>query len=91
VKVDFFAVRCYDSGRFLPAMLQGVEAKVGQFGGLGVAENAKDTTLIIYHRVEQVDLLFLEESPNVLSSVAFVKPKSASFCRLVVNPCATAT
>ena len=36
-----------DAGGFLAAMLQGVEAEIGELGGFGVAEDAADTAVIV--------------------------------------------
>jgi hypothetical protein len=36
------ALRGDDPGRFLPAVLEGIEAEVGQLGGFGVPEDADD-------------------------------------------------
>ena len=36
-----------DAGGFLAAMLQGVEAQIGELGGFGVAEDAADTAVIV--------------------------------------------
>ena len=36
-----------DAGGFLAAMLQGIEAEIGELGGFGMAEDAADTTVIV--------------------------------------------
>ena len=54
-----------DAGRFLAAMLQRVEAEIGELGGFGMAEDAADTAVIV--KVIVVDLdhdLLTMRSPN---------------------------
>ena len=36
-----------DAGTFLPAMLQGIETKEGDFGGVGMTVDGKDPALIL--------------------------------------------
>ena len=36
-----------DAGRFLAAMLQRVEAEIGELGGFGMAEDAEDAAVIV--------------------------------------------
>ena len=47
VGVDLIAVRGADSGALLPAVLQRVEAEVGQFGCLGVAVDGDHATFFV--------------------------------------------
>ena len=47
VHVQVRAVGRGDASRFLPAMLQRVEAEIGQLRGLGMAENAEDAAVIV--------------------------------------------
>ena len=47
VDVEVGAVAGDNAGGFLAAMLQGIEAEVGEVGGFGMAEDAKDTTLVV--------------------------------------------
>jgi hypothetical protein len=50
---EIFPVAGDDAGAFLAAMLEGIKAIVGKFGGVRMAENAEDTTImfgIILHR-----------------------------------------
>ena len=47
VGVDLIAVRGADAGALLPAVLQGVETEVCQFGCLGVAVDGDHATLIV--------------------------------------------
>src|SRR5512137_494328 len=50
--VELFAVARDDAGGFLAAMLEGIEAEVGEVGGFGMAEDAEDTTLVVEMIVE---------------------------------------
>ena len=45
-RADAGAVRRRDAGALLPAMLQRVEAEIGELGGLGVAVDAEDAALL---------------------------------------------
>jgi hypothetical protein len=45
-KANLCAVGRSDAGAFLSAVLQGVQAEVGQVGGFGMAEDAEDTALV---------------------------------------------
>src|SRR2546425_333490 len=47
VHVQLFAIARNDARRLLATMLEGVEAKVGEVGCFGVAEDAEDTTLVV--------------------------------------------
>ena len=47
MQVQFVAVAGNDAGGFLAAMLQRVEAEIGEVGGFGVAEDAEHTTLVV--------------------------------------------
>jgi len=42
----FAAVRGYDAGTFLAAMLQGIESEIGESCSIRVTENATDSTFI---------------------------------------------
>ena len=44
--VETFAIERDDARRFLPAMLQGVQAERGDRGGFGMAENAEDAAFL---------------------------------------------
>ena len=55
--VELLAVARDDAGGFLAAMLQGVEAEIGEVRGFGVAKDAEDTTLVVEMIVEKVVLL----------------------------------
>ena len=48
VLAELSAVAGDDARAFLAAMLQGVEAVVGQFGGIRMAENAEDTAIMFW-------------------------------------------
>jgi hypothetical protein len=57
---EFSTFARHDTGAFLPAMLQGIEAEVGQFSGVGMAINAKDSAVMfgvvftLLHRARRV-------------------------------------
>ena len=55
--VELFAVGGDDAGAFLSAVLEGVEAVVGQFGGVGVAVNAEDAAVMFWVVIHQAGLL----------------------------------
>ena len=44
---SFGAIGGDDTGRFLPAVLQGVQPEIGKLGGFGMAEDAADTAVIV--------------------------------------------
>jgi len=54
VHVQVCAIAGDDAGGLLAAMLEGVEAEIGEIGSFGMAENAKDTTLVVEMIVEVV-------------------------------------
>jgi len=58
VDVEVGAIAGYDAGGFLAAMLEGVEAEVGEVGGFGMAEDAEDTTFVVEVIVENGSLHF---------------------------------
>src|SRR5262249_52598715 len=47
LRIEPDAVRGDDAGRLLAPVLQGMEAQVGQVGGLGVAEDSENAALIV--------------------------------------------
>ncbi len=51
---EFCAIGSAHSGSFLAAMLQGVEAEVGGFRGVGLAENAEDAAMIVEMIVDEM-------------------------------------
>src|SRR5258708_2846033 len=52
--VQLLAVAGNDAGRFLAAMLEGVEAQIGEVRGFGMAENAEDTAFVVKMIVELI-------------------------------------
>ncbi len=52
VEIEFRAVARDDAGGFLPAMLQGVEAEIGEIRGFGMAKDAEDATVVVEVVVE---------------------------------------
>ena len=48
VGAELIAIGADDAGALLPAMLQGVEAVVGQIGGVGMAVNAEDAAIMFW-------------------------------------------
>jgi hypothetical protein len=47
MEVEIRAVARNDAGGFLAAMLECVEAEVGEVGSFGMTEDAEDTTLVV--------------------------------------------
>jgi len=47
VAVDLGAIGGADAGAFLAAMLEGVEAEVGELGGFGVAVDGDDAAFVV--------------------------------------------
>jgi hypothetical protein len=45
--MEMVAVEADDAGRFLAAMLKGVQAERGQRRGIGVVEDAEDAALLV--------------------------------------------
>ena len=60
-----------DAGRFLAAMLQSIEAQVGELGGFEMAEDAGDTAMIMEPIVfEMAHICFYACSPRIACSIA---------------------
>src|SRR5579864_3026337 len=55
VELELRAVARDNAGGFLAAVLQSVEAEIGEVGGFGMAENAEDPTFVVEVIVEQVN------------------------------------
>ena len=73
VDQDFFAVTGNNAGTFLAAVLEGVEAKIDELGGILVTENPADTTfmpgfyrefLFRYVRVHIHCLQYCQDAPK---------------------------
>jgi hypothetical protein len=47
VQVEFGAIARNDASGFLAAMLQRIEAEIGEVGGFGMTEDAEDTALVV--------------------------------------------
>jgi hypothetical protein len=45
--MELFAIAGHDAGRFLSAMLQGIESEVGQIRRFFVSENPKDGAFVV--------------------------------------------
>ena len=76
-QVQRSAVGGDDARRLLPAMLQGIEAEVGEFGGFGMAEDSADTTVIVKMIVVYANHLFCPE-PRRPRTVRSIAPAQAS-------------
>src|ERR1700675_3050059 len=57
MKMQVGAIAGDDSGGFLPAMLQRVEAEIRQLRGFFVSEDAEDTTLVVEVIVSESEFL----------------------------------
>ena len=61
--VELPAVRRDDARAFLPAVLEGVEAVIGQFRGVGMAVNAEDAAIVFWVVIHQPVLLEVNALP----------------------------
>jgi hypothetical protein len=70
---DFFTVSSHNAGAFLAAVLEGVEAKIHELGGILVTENPADTALMPgfyreflfrYVRVHILCLQYCQDAPK---------------------------
>src|SRR5439155_22910730 len=44
---DLVSIGCSDSGALLPAMLESMEAKIGELGRFGVSLDGEDSTMVV--------------------------------------------
>ena len=98
LRVEPDAVESDDAGGFLAAMLQGVQPKRGNRGGVGMIENAKDAALLaqpVAVGVEaaafagRVQGLFRRRPPHGFGAGAkgaFLLIKASSFCLSKAEP-----
>ena len=57
MQVQIHAIARDDARGFLPAMLQRVEAEIGELGGFGMAEDAEHTALVVEMIVSESEFL----------------------------------
>ena len=56
--IEIGAIAGNDAGGFLAAMLERIEAEVGEVGGFGMAEDAEDATFVVEVIVGVSEFLF---------------------------------